>query len=58
MHVYKCARCGKIFETENYAERCPECGCKVLIHKEGERRRGKACSGCPSHNCASCGGCH
>ncbi len=55
MHVYRCAECKHVFETENFANRCPECRCKVLIHEEGERRRSKA--GCSKGGGCSCGGC-
>ena len=57
MHVYRCAECGKQFETDGFASRCPSCRCKVLVHVKGERRRAKNCSGnCgPSCSCGSCG---
>ncbi len=55
MHVYSCAECGQKFQTENFANRCPICRCKVLIHLEGERRKAKGCSGNCSPSC-SCGG--
>ena len=57
MHKYKCASCGKIFTSAGFADQCPECFCKVLIHLEGEKRSGKKCASCSGHNCASCGGC-
>ncbi|MCF0248279.1 MAG: hypothetical protein HUJ86_06710 [Synergistes sp.] len=53
-HVYKCAECGLVFTSEGFAERCPECRCRVLIHQKGEARRGKNCC---SGSCAGCGGC-
>ncbi|MDR1472261.1 MAG: hypothetical protein LBS75_07035 [Synergistaceae bacterium] len=57
MHVYKCAECGKKFETENFASRCPHCRCKVLIHLEGERRRSRNCAGSCGPGCSCGGGC-
>lgn len=39
MHKYRCASCGHIFTSENFAEKCPECGSRILIHKEGEPRK-------------------
>ncbi|MDR3331345.1 MAG: hypothetical protein LBT08_01840 [Synergistaceae bacterium] len=56
MHVYRCADCGKKFETDGYASRCPSCRCKVLIHVEGDRRKAKSCAGSCSPGC-SCGSC-
>ncbi|MDR1481260.1 MAG: hypothetical protein LBI74_01395 [Synergistaceae bacterium] len=56
MHVYRCAECGRQFETEGFASRCPSCRCKVLVHIKGERRRAKSCSGNCGPSC-SCGGC-
>lgn len=54
-HVYRCADCGLVFECDDFAEKCPNCRCRVLIHEKGEARRsgGKCCSG----SCAGCGGC-
>ena len=54
-HLYKCARCGNIFKSEGFAEKCPNCGCRVLIHEKGEQRCGKN-AGCGG-NCSCCGGC-
>ncbi len=54
-HVYKCAECGLVFETEDFAEKCPRCRCRMLIHRQGEPRRAKGCS-CGG-SCAGCGGC-
>lgn len=36
MHKYRCASCNKEFESANFAQRCPHCRGKVLIHLEGE----------------------
>ncbi|MDR3281316.1 MAG: hypothetical protein LBT23_12500 [Synergistaceae bacterium] len=58
MHVYSCAECGEKFETEEFANRCPICRCKVLIHIEGERRKAKNCSGGNCGHGCSCGSCH
>ncbi|MEG1911847.1 MAG: hypothetical protein RR091_05090 [Cloacibacillus sp.] len=55
IHIYKCAGCGELFESAGFAERCPKCGCRVLIHKKGEQRRAKGC--CCTGGCAGCGGC-
>ncbi|MDR3255143.1 MAG: hypothetical protein LBT31_06220 [Synergistaceae bacterium] len=58
MHVYSCAECGKKFESEGFASRCPFCRCKVLVHLEGEPRRAKSGGACPtgcscgSHGCS------
>ncbi|MCE5201884.1 MAG: hypothetical protein LLF78_05160 [Synergistaceae bacterium] len=52
MHTYRCAECGHTFKTKDFAEKCPECRCRVLVHVEGERRKKKNCTG---GNCASCG---
>ncbi|MEA4871268.1 MAG: hypothetical protein VB076_00410 [Synergistaceae bacterium] len=43
MHKYKCASCGHVFSAENFAEKCPECGSRILIHKEGEPKKNRAC---------------
>ncbi|MCD7952949.1 MAG: hypothetical protein LUG14_08530 [Synergistaceae bacterium] len=55
LHIYKCAECGLVFETETFAEKCPRCRCRVLIHQKGEMRRAKGCN-CGG-SCAGCGGC-
>lgn len=56
MHKYRCASCNKEFESANFAQRCPYCRGKVLIHLEGEspKKRSAACSG---GSCSSCSGC-
>ncbi|MCK9340807.1 MAG: hypothetical protein GX056_00175 [Synergistaceae bacterium] len=55
MHKYRCASCGHIFTSENFAEKCPECGSRILIHKEGEPKKNSTCS-CKGGNCSSCAG--
>lgn len=57
MHVYACADCGEKFDTEGFANKCPHCRCKVLIHLEGEPRKAKSCSGNCSPSCSCGGGC-
>ncbi|SIN64916.1 hypothetical protein SAMN05444368_0687 [Acetomicrobium flavidum] len=56
MHKYRCAMCNKIFESSSFAQRCPICGGKVLIHLEGDmpKKRSSACAG---GSCSTCHGC-
>lgn len=59
MHTYACAECGERFQSETHATRCPKCRCKVLIHVDGEPKKGGSCAGGCGGSCASCGGhCH
>ncbi|HAA47238.1 MAG TPA: hypothetical protein DCE03_01940 [Synergistaceae bacterium] len=55
IHKYRCACCGGRFDCESFADRCPACGGKVLIHEAGERKRSRA--GCRKTSCAGCSGC-
>ncbi|WP_352401274.1 hypothetical protein [Synergistes jonesii] len=54
-HLYRCAECGLEFASGGFAEQCPQCRCRVLIHVKGEARRGK--KSCCTGSCAGCGGC-
>ena len=53
MHKYKCASWGHGFYADNFAEKCPECRSRILIHKEGEQKKNSLCSS-KGGSCSSC----